>query len=67
MKLCDRCYYMGDYRASTKTVAMSSHETVDLCESCYEGLMEYINSPVKGDDGHKRARKTTGRAETKDA
>jgi len=42
VKLCDKCFKNGDYKPSVKTITTSTHETFDLCESCYQGLVDYI-------------------------
>lgn len=42
MKLCDRCYYRGDFRKSVDTIKFrDSQEQFDLCESCSQLLREF--------------------------
>ena len=47
MKLCDRCFRKGDYKASCEEVITSSDEVFDLCESCSNELRIWIESPVE--------------------
>ena len=42
MRLCDRCFKVGDYRKSVDNIVFQgSQEQFDLCESCSQTLREY--------------------------
>lgn len=50
MKLCDRHFAMGEYRPGPKEITTSAHETFDVCESCYQEFVDFMNpkkEPVK--------------------
>lgn len=63
MKLCDRCFKKGEYKPSAKEIKTSTHETFDLCESCYQGVADFIQAvnfkkePGKQVPGKKKKRR----------
>ena len=46
MKLCDRCYSSGEYKPGVREITTSSHESFDLCISCFDAAMDFISKPV---------------------
>ena len=46
MKLCDRCYQAGEYKPGAVNVTTSTHESFDLCTTCFELTLDFINKPV---------------------
>ena len=62
LKICDKCYKLGDYRPSTRQITIGPYETFDLCESHCEEIIKYINASENGKNernGRKRSVKTT--------
>jgi len=47
MKLCDRCYKLGEYKPGVREITTSTHESYDLCVTCYESVIEHISSPIQ--------------------
>ena len=43
LKLCDRCFSVGDHVKSTDTIKIeSTQEVFDLCESCSQTVRDLI-------------------------
>lgn len=48
MKLCDRCFYQGDYVKSVDSVKFqNTHEMFDLCESCSQKLRDFCHNATR--------------------
>ena len=66
MIVCDKCCSVGDYKIGTRKVTSSTHESFDLCETCYEELIEYLNTPKRA-NGRKRTAKTIKKTQKRKA
>jgi hypothetical protein len=45
MKLCDRCFQMGNYRPGPYPIILANDEVFDLCDTCHEIIRSLINAP----------------------
>ena len=44
MKLCDKCFELGDHiKATDQVLIESTQECFDLCESCVGFIRDFIN------------------------
>ena len=63
MKLCDKCFELGDHIKATDQVSIeSTQECFDLCESCVGFIRDFINDRTGriGKDAVKAEKKSTG-------
>ena len=64
MKLCDRCYKLGEYRLGVREIITSTHENYDLCVSCFDNLIDFINkTSEEKTTGTKRGRRPSKKTE----
>lgn len=56
MKLCDRCFSLGDHKPGPHIVQIGVEE-YDLCESCKEIVRGSIINPEKPDERPKKAKR----------
>jgi len=60
LRICCRCFTVGDYKPAGKFITTSTHEEFDLCESCFSGIIDYIN---EGEPKRRRTRKAEDKGE----
>jgi len=64
VKLCDRCFAVGEHKPGPKEIKTSVHETFDVCESCYQKFVEFMN-PKKEIKKQKEVKKTPVKKKSK--
>lgn len=45
MVICDRHFKNGEYIAGSVTLTTSTHEEFNLCVSCFDSVVDFINKP----------------------
>ena len=64
MVICDRHFKNGEYIAGSVTLTTSTHEEFNLCVSCFDSVVDFINKPSEEKTTEtKRGRKPSKKSE----